>query len=259
MLLCKGAGCVADWGFVLDWLKPLCPLDFSPYKGRQTSFYPLSYTMKDIVSMWVQWSGKWVQGWLLLDRVNPDFVCFEAWKILRALQSNDNPIGNYISSIIDNGNFMSDEFMVKVFDLFLYSLKPGKQLLIDGFPRKIPQMHGFLERMKANNREFIAVLIDLDIDIAIERIQHRRMCKPCWAILNTKLDDCLTCPKCKSTDIYQRTDDQTLESIKSRIAIYTNETQPVIDYFETLGVVKHVNGNQDIESVFADILKIIKE
>jgi adenylate kinase family enzyme len=50
---------------------------------------------------------------------------------LRALQSNDNPIGNYIGSIIDKGNFMSDEFMVKVFDLFLYSLEPGKQLLID--------------------------------------------------------------------------------------------------------------------------------
>jgi adenylate kinase len=120
-------------------------------------------------------------------------------------------------------------------------------------------MHGFLDRMKANDREFVAVLIDLDIDLAIERIQHRRMCKTCGAILNTKLDDCLTCPECKSTEIYQRTDDQTLESIKSRIAVYTNETQPVIDHFETLGVIRHVNGDQDIESVFADILKIVSE
>ena len=173
------------------------------------------------------------------------------------MQSNDNPIGNYISSIIDKGNFMTDEFMVKVFDLFLYSLEPGKPLLIDGFPRKIPQMHGFLDRMKENNREFVAILIDLDIDLAIERIENRRMCKSCGSILNTKLHDCVSCPKCQSTEIYQRTDDQTLDSIKSRIAVYTNETQPVIEYFENLGVVKHVNGNQDIEAVFADILKII--
>lgn len=118
-------------------------------------------------------------------------------------------------------------------------------------------MHGFLDRMKANNREFVAILIDLDIDLAIERIQNRRMCKTCGAILNTQLHDCTSCPICGSKDIYQRTDDQTLDSIKSRIAVYTNETQPVIEYFEELGVIKHVNGNQDIESVFADIVKII--
>lgn len=153
---------------------------------------------------------------------------------------------------------MSDEFMVKIFDLFLYSLTPEKTLLIDGFPRKIPQMHGFLDRMKANNREFVAILIDLDINLAIERIQNRRICKTCGTILSTKLHDCLSCPKCHSADIYQRIDDQTLDSIKSRISVYTNETQPVIEYFENLGVIKHVNGNQDIENVFADILKIIQ-
>ena len=138
--------------------------------------YPLSYTMKDIVLMGIQWSGKWVQGGLLLKKFTDTFVCFEAGKILRALQSND-----------------------------------------------------------------------------------RLMCKNCGATLSMKIHDCTKCTECGSENIYQRTDDQELSSIKKRIELYNEVTRPVIDYFETLGVVKHVNGNQDIESVFADILKIIQE
>lgn len=215
--------------------------------------------MKDIVIMWIQGSGKWVQGGLLLERLNADFVCFEAWKILRALQSNDNPIGNYISAITDSGNLTPDDFMVKVFDLFLYAVDKNKPLLVDGFPRKIPQMEGFLERMKSYNREFVAIVLDLDENLAIERIQNRRICKHCGATLNTKLHDCATCPKCGSHEIYQRKDDETLESIKTRIGLYNEMTLPVVQHFESLGLVKHVNGNQDIEAVFADILQIIKE
>ena len=209
--------------------------------------------------MGIQWSGKWVQGGLLLKKFTDTFVCFEAGKILRALQSNDNPIGNYISSITDSGNLTPDEFMVKVFDLFLYAVEKDKPLLVDGFPRKIPQMEWFLERMRLYNRNFVAIVFDLDQDIAIERIQNRRMCKNCGATLSMKIHDCTKCTECGSENIYQRTDDQELSSIKKRIELYNEVTRPVIDYFETLGVVKHVNGNQDIESVFADILKIIQE
>lgn len=213
--------------------------------------------MKDIVLMGIQGSGKWVQGGLLLEKFNAEFVCFEAWKILRALQSNDNPIGNYISSITDSGNLTPDEFMVKVFDLFLYAVEKDKPLLIDGFPRKIPQMEGFLERMNWYNREFVAIVFDLDEDLAIERIQNRRMCKQCGATLSMKLHDCTKCPHCGSADIYQRTDDKELASIQKRIELYNTMTRPVVEHFETLWVVKHINANQSIDTIFAEILAII--
>jgi adenylate kinase len=214
--------------------------------------------MKDIVLMGIQWSGKWVQGGLLLEKYTDEFVCFEAWKILRALQSNDNPIGNYIGSIIDKGGLTPDEFMVKVFDLFLYAVEQNKPLLVDGFPRKIPQMEWFLERMKWYKREFVAIVFDLNEDIAIERIQNRRMCKDCGATLSMKLHDCSTCPHCGSTNIYQRTDDKELSSIQKRIDLYNEVTRPVVAYFETLWVVKHINANQSIETIATEILAIIQ-
>lgn len=97
--------------------------------------------MKDIVLAGIQGSGKGVQGQLLLEKFGHNMECFEAGKLLRALQSNDNTVGNYVGSIIDHGNLLPDEFMLKVFDLFLFSLTKSKQILVDGFPRQLSQMH----------------------------------------------------------------------------------------------------------------------
>ena len=215
--------------------------------------------MKDIVLAGIQGSGKGVQWQLIMEKFGASMECFEAGKLLRALQSNDNTVGNYIGSIIDHGDLLPDEFMLKVFDLFLCSLTQSKQILVDGFPRQLSQMHWFLERMKEYNRSLVVIVFDLEKNLTIERLQNRRMCKNCGAILNIKLHDCTTCPVCQSTDIYQRKDDMDLNSVENRIDLYKEQTIPVLEYLEWLGLVRHINANQPIADVFADVFKIISE
>lgn len=74
----------------------------------------------------------------------------------------------------------------------------------------------------------------MDEDLAIERIQNRRMCKQCGATLSMKLHDCTVCPHCGSADIFQRTDDKELASIQKRVELYNTMTRPVVEHFETL-------------------------
>jgi adenylate kinase family enzyme len=69
--------------------------------------------------------------------------------------------------------------MVKIFDLFLFSLEQNKSILVDGFPRQIPQMEEFLKMMKSYNREFSVIVLDISRDEAIKRLTSRRMCKTC--------------------------------------------------------------------------------
>ncbi len=213
--------------------------------------------MKDIVLSWIQWSGKGTQCELLLKKFWNQISYFEAGGILRALQSKPNAIGNYIWSIIDSGNLLPDQFMVKIFDLFLFSLEQNKSILVDGFPRQIPQMEEFLKMMKSYNREFSVIVLDISRDEAIKRLTSRRMCKTCWAILNTHLHDCEKCPICNSKDIYQREDDKDISSIETRIDLFEKQTRPVIEYLQKEWFVTVINWDQSPEKVFEDIVAVI--
>ena len=213
--------------------------------------------MKDIVLAGIQGSGKWTQSALLLEHFGKEISYFEAGGILRALQSKPNAIGEYIGSIIDSGALLPDQFMVKVFDLFLFGMDEKKSILVDGFPRQIPQMHGFLERINAYKRDVVVIVLDISREEAVKRLTTRRMCKQCGAILNTEIHDCSVCPICWSHDIYQRVDDQDLAAINTRIDLFEQQTLPVIQHLEGLGLVKHIDGKQAIEKIFEEIQQII--
>lgn len=213
--------------------------------------------MKDIVLSGIQWSWKWTQCDLLLNRFWNNISYFEAGGILRALQSKPNAIGSYISGIINGGKLLPDQFMVKIFDLFLFSLEQHKSILVDGFPRQIPQMHAFLEMMKNYQRNFTTIVLDITREEAIKRLTSRRMCKSCWTILNIHLHDCSICPICKSTETYQRDDDKDLSSIETRLNLFEQQTKPVIEYLQKEWFVTIIDGAKSPEKVFEDIIKII--
>jgi adenylate kinase len=213
--------------------------------------------MKDIVLSGIQGSGKGTQCELLLKKFWNQISYFEAGGILRALQSKPNAIWKYISNIIDNWNLLPDQFMVKIFDLFLFSLEKNKSIIVDGFPRQIPQMHAFLEIMKNYNRSFTTIVLNISREKAINRLISRRMCKTCWAILSIQLHDCNKCYICGSSEIYQREDDKDISSIETRINLFENQTKPVIDYLQKEGFVTIINWNNSPEKVFEDIVKII--
>ncbi|HCB51805.1 TPA: hypothetical protein DEP21_04545 [Patescibacteria group bacterium] len=122
--------------------------------------------------------------------------------------------------------------MVKVFDLFLFGMEEGKSILVDGFPRQIAQMHGFVERMNEYKRDFVVIVLDINKEEAVKRLTSRRMCKSCGAILNIHLHACDSCTECGSSDLYQRVDDQDLDAINTRIGLFEKETLPVIQHLE---------------------------
>lgn len=215
--------------------------------------------MKDIVIAGIQGSGKGTQAKKLLEKFGSQVKYFEAGNVLRALQSksHQNAIGDYIWSVIDDGHYLSDEFMVGVFDLFLIGLTGETSCLVDGFPRQIGQMNGFIERMQKRGREFEMILLDLPEDKAIERLLHRRICRWCGEVYNTLLHGQQeTCPVCGG-ELYQRKDEVKEEFIRNRFNEHYTKTGPVIEYFEKQWRVKHVNGDQSIDKVFEDILNIL--
>lgn len=215
--------------------------------------------MKNIILTGIQWCGKGTQANLLLQHFWDKMKYFEAWGMLRTLQGRPNTIGNYVGSLIDHGKTIPDDFMVKLFELFFLSIEKWNIMLLDGFPRKPGETEQFIKLMKLYNKEFLWVILDINKETGIKRLTSRWLCEWCGAILNQNLHDVTQCPICQSKDLYQRTDDQMIEKIETRFAWYEELVVPTLAKLEAQGFVRHINGNQTIEKVFEELIKIIKE
>lgn len=185
--------------------------------------------LKDIVLFGAQGSGKGTQAKKLVEHFMGQYRYFESGAILRALESNDNAIGSYIKVLMEQGKLIHDALVVALFDAFYVTLRDDQKMIVDGFPRDIPQMHSFLDRMYRNKRELIGIRIDVPKEVAIERAMQRG--RP----------------------------DDTRESVELRITTYYEQTMPIIEYIEHFGTLVKIDGTKSVEEVFQDILNALRD
>jgi adenylate kinase len=184
--------------------------------------------LKDLVLFGAQWSGKGTQAKLLEEHFLGQYRYFESGAILRALSTTDNPIGNYVKGFMDKGQMIDNGLVVALFDAFYVTLQADQAMMVDGFPRNVPQMHSFLDRMYRNKREMIGIWIDVPKELAIERAMKRG--RP----------------------------DDTRESVEKRINTYYEQTMPTIDYFLHFGKLVKVDGTKSPEEVHQEIMKELR-
>lgn len=180
----------------------------------------------------IQWSGKWTQADLLMKALK-NYQYFEPGNILRALKSNDNVLWNHIKTSMLQGKMVDDGVIFGLFDIYEHLLKPGQNMLIDGFMRSLPQMYYFLTEEYTHKRGFIGIHYDLSKEKAIERIMERA--KKEWR------------------------EDDTKEAIEKRLSIYEKETTPVIDYLHNMGKIVRIDADQSVEKIFQDTIDALKK
>ncbi|MEI7477733.1 MAG: nucleoside monophosphate kinase [bacterium] len=124
---------------------------------------------------------------------------------------------------------MEAALVVALFDAFYVTLQKGQAMIVDGFPRNVPQMHSFLDRMYRYKREMVGIWIDVPKEVAVERALQRG-----------------------------RADD-TRESVERRINAYYEDTMPTIDYFLHFGQLVKIDGTKSPDEVYQDILNALRE
>lgn len=213
--------------------------------------------MKDVVLFGVQWSGKSTQANKLIEKYETSFNYFESGNILRALWSNDNALGNYVKKRIDQGSLIDDWFMLSLFEAYLVALKKDQSMLIDGFPRNMAQAYLFYDKIERLKRDLVVISLELPDKEAVRRLSWRRMCRKCNEIYNKAFNpDIDKCPSC-GRELTVRKDDKP-QVVKKRIAKYHDQTEPVIQFFDDIGVLKKVDANRKIEPIHKDIADIVK-
>jgi adenylate kinase len=176
--------------------------------------------------------------------------------IFRSEIGNQTELGMMAKSYMDKGLLVPDEVTNQMVKSYLENLEDKKNgFLLDGYPRTIDQAKAFDALSEGSDLAIDTVIaMELDFSVLSGRITGRRLCRNCGEIYHMvtkppKQEG--VCDNCGG-ELYQRKDD-TEESLKVRLDEYSRQTEPVLDFYEKKGLVKHINADQPIEKVWQDV------
>lgn len=181
--------------------------------------------------------------------------------IFRENISKGTPLGQQARQYSEKGLLVPDEITNAMVADYLKNLPDRKNgYLLDGYPRTLAQAKAF-EELTAGTADAPELILSMDVpfDVLTRRITGRRTCKKCGAIYNVytkapaKEGICDAC----GSELSQRKDDNE-ESLKVRLNEYAANTEPVIDYYASKGMVKRVNADRPIDEIWTDVQDILK-
>jgi len=128
-------------------------------------------------------------------------------------------------------------------------------VLLDGFPRTVAQAAALDRELESEGRELkLALYLEVPFDILVDRAAGRWTCRTCQTTYNYRVNPPRQAGICDldGGELYQRADDRP-EVVSERIKVYLRDTVPVVDYYREQGILREVDGTQDIDAVGAEI------
>lgn len=181
--------------------------------------------------------------------------------IFRANISQGTELGLQAKAYAEQGKLVPDEITNKMVKDYLATLSDKKNgYLLDGYPRTLDQAKAFEEMTDGTDLAVDVILaMDVPTDVLTRRITGRRTCKDCGEIYNiyskpTKVEG--VCDRCGG-ELTQRKDDNE-ESLKVRLDEYSNNTEPVIDYYEKKNMVSHINADASMNEIWSSVKEALK-
>jgi len=172
--------------------------------------------------------------------------------MLREAMKNGTELGLRVKHFMDNGQLVPDDVIIGIVEERLAREDCAKGYILDGMPRTIPQA----EALEARGIHFDAVVsIEIGDDVIESRMTGRRVCGSCGASYHVVANPPKTeniCDSCGKELVIRK--DDTPETVRNRLKVFHAETEPLKDFYEKLGCLKLVEGNQPIEKATEEIL-----
>lgn len=210
-----------------------------------------------IIMLGAPGAGKGTQAKQIADKYSIPHI--STGDIFRANIKEGTELGKKAKTFMDQGLLVPDELVV---DLVVDRIKQAdcsNGFVLDGFPRTIPQAESLDAALeKINEKMDYAIDVDVPDENIINRMGGRRACLNCGATYHvvtipTKVEG--ICDRC-GNPVVLRDDDQP-ETVKKRLDVYHEQTQPLIDYYTKQGILKSVDGTQPMGDVFAAIVSVL--
>lgn len=210
-----------------------------------------------IIMLGAPGAGKGTQAEMISEKYGLPHI--STGDIFRANIKNGTELGKEAKSYMDRGALVPDELTVKILLDRVAKEDCKNGYVLDGFPRNIPQAE-VLDKELEKLGDKIDHAIDMEVpdENIISRMMGRRACVACGAtyhIVNVPPKKEGICDKCGEPLILR--DDDREETVKNRLNVYHEQTQPLIDFYEKKGILKTVDGTKDMMDVFREITEIL--
>ena len=211
-----------------------------------------------LILMGAPGSGKGTQAEKLMDQ----FECrqISTGILLRQSIESGSELGIRVQKIMSEGLLVSDEIVLDLIKSELLEIG-GESFLLDGYPRNINQAEA-LDRLLTQIKKPLdfSILIDVPSEILIKRLSGRRTCSLTGKTLNiyfSKKDEINQCLS-NGGELLQREDDNE-ESIIKRIEVYKEQTEPMIEFYKSSGLLQTINGEGSVEDVYSQLKTLVKQ
>lgn len=212
---------------------------------------------KNIIILGPPGSGKGTQAKDVAKKFG--YIYFGTGDLMREEASKDTEFGKIFQAVWDKGDggLVDNKIVNDFVATKIKEMGVKKTFVFDGMPRTLAQVKLLEDIFGKEKEKFIVININVTDENLIERMQTRRVCGSCSKIFFRPADNNITkCDKCGG-QLLQRQEDQP-EVIRKRLAVYKEETQPVIDYYAKKGNLVNINGEPPIEVVKAEINEKLK-
>jgi adenylate kinase len=175
--------------------------------------------------------------------------------ILRAAIEEETELGREAKGYVDEGELVPDELICRVIEERLDSGEADDGFLLDGFPRTIGQAEMLEQALDNRGRSLTAVLlIDVTDEEVIRRLSGRRMCVKNGHVYHVEFDPPKNEGICDQdgSRLVQRDDDRP-ETIRNRLEVYHEQTEPLIEWYDEKGLLRHFDGTRTPDEVHARI------
>ncbi len=204
-------------------------------------------------------AGKGTQSAFLVERFGIPQI--STGDMLRAAVQAKTPMGLKAKECMDSGALVPDEVVVGIVRERLQLEDCANGFILDGFPRTLPQADALNAVLADLGKKLdAAVSLTVDSEALVGRLTGRRTCGQCGKGFHMTFDPPAengTCSVCGG-DLVQRDDDKE-ETIRHRLSVYVEQTAPLEKYYADLGLLKSVDGMQDIKIVQAAIVSALQD
>lgn len=206
--------------------------------------------MKNIILLGAPGAGKGTQAAMIAEEFKVPHI--STGDILRRNMKEGTPLGLKAKAFVESGGLVPDEVVIGLVEDRLSQEDCKNGYILDGFPRTIAQA----EALDKVARIDLAINIDVPFETIIDRLGGRRVCVCGETYHVSMLNGETTCKRC-GKELFIRDDDKP-ETVKNRLKVYSDQTQPLIDYYRSQNKVVDIKANGTKEEIFADIKKVFE-
>ncbi len=180
--------------------------------------------------------------------------------LLREVAASGSELGKEVNDYMKRGALVPDEVIGKMIKDLLSTDKCINGMLLDGFPRTVPQADMLNTILKLLGRSIQNVFyLNIELDLVISRLTKRVSCKKCgtpYHLVSMPPKQAGVCDRC-GDELVHREDDKE-ETIRKRFKTFIEKTQPLIDYYKNKGILIEIDSNKSSTDTLAEVLKYIK-